>query len=264
MLNQGTSMHSFRQRAGASAKTITLFVIGLCLMLLLAAWTASHNVPMLMRGTVEIFRVLGGAAALAGEALLLVCYILPFFTAGRQRTATMIVGIWTFLMLLFNSVVGYAQLAANDKTVNQMVDFYGGYIAPFPLFITVFFGLLIILETSEEIRARNAEAAARIAEQKRRTDMALWAQEQTDTMLETLPEVHQALQAGAVLTALEEAKQVFKKTTGREPTDAEISQALALVQNRQVHVPNFQPPAPIGSVTGNGNGHKQKTIFPNS
>ncbi len=60
----------------------------------------------MMKGTVEIFRYFGALAALSGEVLLMTCYILPFFTAGTQRSVTIIVGIWTFLILLFNSADG--------------------------------------------------------------------------------------------------------------------------------------------------------------
>ena len=259
--DQSSSIRSSRQKRGGNAKAVVLFFIGLVLVLLIALWTGSHNVPMMMKGTVEMFRLLGGAAALSGEVLLLVCYVLPFFTAGTQRIATIGVGVWTFFVLLFNSIVGYAQLAAHNQTFDQIVDFYGGYIAPFPIFITVFFGVMLIVETSEDIRARNAAAAAKVQEQRRKTDMHNWVQEQTDAMFEQMPEVHDVLKAGAIVIAVAEAKATFRDYTGREPTDAELETALAHL-NRQAAQPKsllpFQPASPSTNIPvhlgGNGKG----------
>src|SRR5512143_460492 len=74
--------------------------------------------------------------------------------------------------------------------------------------------------------------------------MANWVQARTDEMLDTLPEVQQALEAGAILVAIEQAKQAFKTTTGKEPSDAEIEALMATLQaarQPQVRVPTQTP-----------------------
>ncbi len=65
-------------------------------------------------------------AALSSEVLLMTRYLLPFSSAGTQRTTTIILGTWTPLILQLISVVGFAPHAAHNSIFDQIVTFTAG------------------------------------------------------------------------------------------------------------------------------------------
>lgn len=217
MLNQQNTIKGASKGDGKGG-LVALFVVGFIFTALVAAWTASHNVPMMMSGTVEALRIFGAVAALAGEALLFVCYVLLFFVAGRQRAVTLIVYVTMFLILLFNSVVGYAKIAAEGTIpmVDTVIEFYGAYVAPFPVFCLVFFGVLLIIESSPYFQKIKADHQSSVNQMERSADMRAFADKKADELMAQLPQITDALTAGAVLAAEEQARKVYFDLTGKD------------------------------------------------
>lgn len=234
MSDNKTSMRSLASSGHKTLMMILLFLFGLVVFGLGAFWTASHNIPLMTQRTDEAFRVFGTIAAVTGEVFVIVCYLFLFVTAGLQRTTILIAKVLMWLVLIFNSMVRYAQLGAGDPRVDQVINIYGTYIAPFPVFLLSFFGIIAIIETSADVRARNAEHDTKVKEQERKTLMRRWTDKRTEELMEHMPEVDKWLEASAILSVVAQAKDAFRAMTGRDATDAEIEQALALVQRRGV------------------------------
>ena len=177
---------------------IALAVIGGIVELLFASWTASHNIPMMMQGVDDgVFKFFGGIGAVVGEVVSIAAFVFLFFTGGSNRVAVMATYLLMNGILLFNSIVRYAQLKAGNPMVDQVIGFYGSYVAPFPIFIVAILGVLAIVHTHPLLRQRTAEHNARAKELERQVSMQEWAAERMMDMMDD-PDIHAELKRGAM------------------------------------------------------------------
>jgi hypothetical protein len=152
---------------------------GLFFLILVGLYTFSHNANLMMQGTNMRFQVIGLIAAAVGELFMLYAFVVALFSAGGQRVAAVLSDVAMLAVLLFNTVVDYANVSGNMPTDGRwLFDLYTTYGAPILIVIVLVTGLHFILHLDHAVRFHSAEIAADIAEKEIETAAIYTAKDQ--------------------------------------------------------------------------------------
>jgi hypothetical protein len=139
---------------------------GLFFLILVGLYTFSHNANLMMRGTNARFQVIGLIAAAVGELFMLYAFVVALYSAGGQRAAAILSDVAMLTVLLFNTVVDYANVSGNmPRDGRWLFDLYATYGAPIVIVIVLVTGLHFILHLDHAVRAHSASISAFVAEQ---------------------------------------------------------------------------------------------------